>query len=179
MLKAVFCLFPVLAVAADPSGFTVWKASDLKSFQQKLSSKVDAQKVATQNLANYGNHLAMIAHREASGQAELHVTVADVFVVESGEGTVVVGGKIPSQKTTGPGEIRGGNIEGGSKHQVGAGEHAPSSFGRCGKADHLLRCEGRIEVSPSLRGYNRYCEVDECGRFGCFIGLRLRSRYQE
>ncbi len=129
MPKAVVFLLPVIALAADPAGFTVWKASDLKGFEQKLSSKMDAQKVATQNLASFGNHLAMVAHREANGQAELHVTVADVFVIESGEATILVGGKIPSEKTTAPGEIRGPSIQGGSKRAVSAGDivHIPAN----------------------------------------------------
>ncbi len=129
MHKAVVFLLPLMAIAADPAGFTVWKASELKGFEQKLSPKMDAQKVATQNLANFGNHTAMVAHREASGQAELHVKVADVFVIESGEATVVVGGKIPSEKTTAPGEIRGPSIQGGSKHAVSAGDvvHIPAN----------------------------------------------------
>ncbi len=126
---AAALVLPFIALAADPAGFSVWKSSELKGFEQKLAPKMDAQKVATQNLAKYGNHETMVAHREASGLAELHVAVADVFVVESGEATLVVGGKIPAQRTQSAGEIRGASIEGGSKHALAAGDvvHIPAN----------------------------------------------------
>jgi len=129
MLKLLVLFVPVIALAADPAGFTIWKSAELKGYEKKLAPKMDAQKVATQNLSNYGNHLAMVAHREASGQAELHVHTVDVFVIETGEGTVVVGGTIPDGKTTAPGEVRGANVEGGSKHAVAAGDvvHIPAN----------------------------------------------------
>jgi mannose-6-phosphate isomerase-like protein (cupin superfamily) len=129
MLKIAVLLTPAILLAADPAGFTMWKSSELKGFETKLKPKMDAQKIGMQNLANFGNHTAMVVHREASGQAELHVTVADVFVVQSGEGTVVVGGKIPSEKTTAPGEVRGPSVQGGSKHAVSAGDivHIPAN----------------------------------------------------
>src|SRR3954452_21737197 len=98
MRKELVVLFPLIALAADPAGFTIWKSADLKGMEKTLAPKMDAQKVATQQLGKYDTHTTMVAHREASGQAELHVKVADVFVIESGEGTVVVGGKIPDGK---------------------------------------------------------------------------------
>jgi mannose-6-phosphate isomerase-like protein (cupin superfamily) len=130
MFKHLVLFVPLMALAADPAGFIVWKSGELKGMEKKLAPKVDAAKVATQQLGNYGNHSAMVAHREGSGQAELHVKVADVFVIESGEGTVVVGGAIPDGKTTAPGEIRGANVEGGSKHAVAAGDvvHIPANI---------------------------------------------------
>ena len=129
MLKYLVLLIPAAVLAADPAGFVVWKSAELKGMEKKLAPKIDAQKVATQQLENYGNHSTMVAHREGDGQAELHVKVADVFVVQSGEGTVVVGGKIIGEKNTAPGEVRGDTIEGGSKHAVAAGDvvHIPAN----------------------------------------------------
>lgn len=129
MHRALFLLFPLLALAADPAGFGVWKSADLKGIEKKLGPKMDSAKVATESLARYDNHNLSVAHREASGQAEIHVNVTDVFVIESGEGTVVVGGKVPNQRTTAPGEIRGATIEGGSRHAVAAGDvvHIPAN----------------------------------------------------
>lgn len=129
MLKYLVLLIPAVALAADPAGFVVLKSAELKGMEKKLAPKIDAQKVATQQLGSFGNHSMMIAHREGNGQAELHVKVADVFVIESGEGTVVVGGKIIGGKDTGPGEVRGDTIEGGSKHPVAAGDvvHIPAN----------------------------------------------------
>ena len=130
MRKFVFvALIAGAAFAADPAGFALWKSSELKSYEQKLSPKVDAHKVATDRPGTYGNHLAMIAHREGSGEAELHEHQADFFIVESGQGTLVVGGKVVNGRSTGPGEIRGASISGGTKHAIAAGDvaHIPAN----------------------------------------------------
>jgi len=61
--------------------------------------------------------------------AELHEKVTDLFVVQSGEATIVVGGNIIDSRTTAPGEVRGSRIEGGSRHPVAAGDivHIPAN----------------------------------------------------
>ncbi len=120
-------LAAVSLFAAAPAGFKVWKSAELKGLAQKLSPKLDEHKVATEILAKYGNHTLMVAHREGSGQAELHEKQVDIVIVQSGEGTLVVGGAIPNPKTTGPGEIRGEAINGGERNHIAAGDivHIP------------------------------------------------------
>jgi mannose-6-phosphate isomerase-like protein (cupin superfamily) len=115
--------------AGDPAGFKMWKSADLKATQKKLASNLTAQKMASEQFGATGNHSFMIAHREANGEAELHEKVADVFVVESGEGTLVVGGKVVGGKTTAPNEIRGTSIEGGVTKKLGTGDivHIPGN----------------------------------------------------
>jgi mannose-6-phosphate isomerase-like protein (cupin superfamily) len=124
-----FALAAGAACAADPAGVVVWKSAELKGYEQKLAPKIDAHKVATTNLGTFGNHLAMIAHREGTGEAELHERQADFFVVESGEATLVVGGKIVNGRSTGPGEVRGASISGGAKHAIAPGDvvHIPAN----------------------------------------------------
>src|SRR5437588_12341981 len=97
--------------AADPAGFGQWKGAELKSIEKKLAPKIDAHKIASQPLGNYGNHTLSIIHREGSGEAELHETQADLFVVQSGEATLVVGGSVVDPKTTAPNEVRGPSIK--------------------------------------------------------------------
>lgn len=120
-------LYPILAAA--PEGFHIWHPDELKGYAKKLAPKMDANKVATQNLSNYGNHFTMVAHREANGQAEVHTHVADLFVVQSGEGKLVVGGTMVNPKTTQPGEIRAGSIKDGTEVPVAAGDvvHIPAN----------------------------------------------------
>src|SRR5262245_25916489 len=88
--------------AAEPTGFVVWPGTELKGYGRKLAPKVDEKKVATERLAAFGNHSAMIAHREGDGDGEVHETQADIFVVQSGEATLVVGGDLVDGKTTTP-----------------------------------------------------------------------------
>jgi len=108
--------------AADPAGFAQWKGSELKEAGRKLAPKINQQKVATEVLSNWGNHNLMVAHREGSGEAELHETQADVFIVQSGEASLVVGGTVVDPKTTAPHEVRGPSIKDGVTKQLGPGD---------------------------------------------------------
>ena len=115
-------------IAADPPGFVIWPAAELKDYGKRLAPKMNEKKVAAERLAEFGNHLAMIAHREADGEAELHETQADVFVVQSGTATLVVGGEMVNGRNTGPGEVRAPSIKGGERKPLGAGDvvHIPA-----------------------------------------------------
>ncbi len=118
-LLAAACALP----AAAPAGFHYWTPAELKAFSKSLAPKIDAQKVATASLGSYGsNYLFMIAHREGSGQAEYHLTQSDIFVVETGGGTLVYGGKMVDAKTTAPGEMRGPSIAGGLEKPLAPGD---------------------------------------------------------
>lgn len=127
-LLAVLASAVLPLLAAEPAGFVVWSGSELKGYAQKLAPKINEQKVASERLATFGNHLAMIAHREGDGEAELHETQADLFVVQGGEATLVVGGEVVDAKATAPGEVRGPSIRGGQLRPLGAGDivHIPA-----------------------------------------------------
>jgi len=117
----------LLAVAAatpagDPAGFFVWKSGELKGFSKSLAPKIDAKKVATQQLAAFGNYSFMVAHREGPGEAEYHATQADIFFVQTGEATLVYGGNLVDGKTTAPNEMRAPSISGGMEKKIAAGD---------------------------------------------------------
>ena len=113
--------------AGDPAGFNLWKSADLKGAAGRLHPKIDAKKVAAETLADWGNHRIMVAHREGNGEAEWHEKQADIFIAQSGEATLVYGGKVVDGKTTAPGEIRGPSIAGGLRKKVSPGDvvHIP------------------------------------------------------
>lgn len=108
--------------AAPPDGVVHWPASALKGYAGKLRSKMNELKVATEQLGDFGRHSVMVAYREATGEAEIHENMTDIFVVQSGEATLVTGGKVVAAKSTGPGEIRGRSIEGGASRKIGPGD---------------------------------------------------------
>lgn len=127
-----------LLLAADPPGFVHFRAADLKGLEQKLAGKIDPKlKAASESLGKFSNHSFALAHREASGEAELHEMQTDIFVVESGEAKLVVGGKVAGARTTAPGEVRGPSIEGGRGMKVATGDiiHIPA------KVPHQLLVE--------------------------------------
>jgi mannose-6-phosphate isomerase-like protein (cupin superfamily) len=115
------------ALAADPTGFNHWTSAGLKALSKSLASKINAQKLAGQPLASYGNHGAAVSHREGDGVAELHENQNDIFVVQTGEATLVVGGEIVDPKPSGAGEVRGPSIRNGVKKVLKPGDivHIP------------------------------------------------------
>ena len=84
--------------------------------------------MASQQLANWGNHTMMTAHREVDGEAEFHENQADIFIAQSGEAVVEIGGSVDSPRTTAAGEIRGPSITGATRNAVKAGDilHIPA-----------------------------------------------------
>jgi mannose-6-phosphate isomerase-like protein (cupin superfamily) len=124
----IVLIMAAAALTADaPKGFEHWSSAELQGFERTLGPKINAQKIATQPLGSYGNHNFLMAHREGSGEAELHETQNDVMVVESGEATLVVGGTVVDPRITAPHEIRGPSIRGGEKVALAAGDvvHIP------------------------------------------------------
>ena len=124
-MKAVLTalLFAAVALpAGDPPGFSLWKSAELKAFSKSLAPKIDAKKVATQPIPGFGNYSFIVAHREGPGEAEYHETQSDLFVVQSGEATLVYGGKLVDGKTTAPNEMRAPSIAGGMEKKISAGD---------------------------------------------------------
>lgn len=122
------------AAAQAPAGqapagrVLVWKAAEIGEKGKALAKKVDAQKVASEIVATDGNRTFMVAHREGSGQAELHDTQADIMMISAGQVTMVYGGRIVEGRTTAPGETRGASITGGTEVALGPGDvlHIPA-----------------------------------------------------
>jgi mannose-6-phosphate isomerase-like protein (cupin superfamily) len=127
LLLLALLVVPLVAVnsqAPAPSGFEHWTPADLQAASKTLAEKAasDAHHAATKTLSDYANDLYLLAHREADGQVELHETQADLFVVESGSATLVVGGKLLNGETVAPHEKRNGTIQGGTRHKLNAGD---------------------------------------------------------
>jgi mannose-6-phosphate isomerase-like protein (cupin superfamily) len=129
LLAAGFLVVPVLA--ADPGGFAMWKQEELKQRDQALSKKVGADHSARETLADYGDHRFRLLYRDADGLPEQHDNTVDVVIVQSGEGTLVLGGKMINPKAgPGPGEYVGTGIEGGERHALAPGDlvHIPAKI---------------------------------------------------
>jgi uncharacterized RmlC-like cupin family protein len=129
MKKTFLMLVPVLTViAAAPAGYDHWTAEQFRTRQEVLR-KTMKNGLASETLGHWGNHLLLQTHREAiSGQAELHEKQADLIVVQSGQATIIIGGKVVNGNTTAPNEIRGTSIEGGERQALKAGDvvHVPA-----------------------------------------------------
>jgi len=116
----------VAVFAADPEGFAMYKAADIKA--RAAAAKLDENKAGLDRVATWGNHGLLIVRREGDGAVEIHETQVDVITVVSGEGTLVVGGTMPDGKTTAPNELRGKIINGGVRKPMAVGDvfHIPA-----------------------------------------------------
>src|SRR6266704_186194 len=108
MKKTILLFVPVfMAVAAVPAGYEHWTAEQFRRREEALH-KTMKDGLASETLGHWGNHLLLKTRRESSsGQAELHEKQADLIVVQSGQATIIIGGKIVNGKTTATNEIRG------------------------------------------------------------------------
>lgn len=73
-------------------------------------------------LVNAGAYQVHASHRDAAGQAEVHVHETDIIYVLKGRATFVTGGAVVDPKQTGEGEIRGASIAGGETRELAPGD---------------------------------------------------------
>jgi mannose-6-phosphate isomerase-like protein (cupin superfamily) len=130
MMKALlFCLFalalPLLtAQETVPEGFQHWTADSLKQLDQtlKVEAGKNAHHIGMQRLGDFPNDTFMLSRREADGIVEWHETQADIFFVQSGSATLLVGGTVVGGETVEPHEKRNGTIQGGIRRKLSAGD---------------------------------------------------------
>ena len=150
-------LIPLLCMVGEesiPAGFEYWSAASLKQVGQTLSQEAakDSHHLAVRQLSDFPNELFLLGRREADGQVEWHETQADVFVVQSGSATLLVGGTMINGETVAPHEKRNGSIQGGVRQKLSAGDivHIPA------RVPHQLLLDGAHEFTYfviKVKGY--------------------------
>jgi mannose-6-phosphate isomerase-like protein (cupin superfamily) len=107
-----------------PEGFQHWNTGSLKTLGQTLNSEAtsDPHHFAVKQLADFPNEAFLLVHREADGQVEWHETQIDIFFVQSGSATLIVGGTYSNGETVAPHEKRNGTIQGGARQKLSAGD---------------------------------------------------------
>lgn len=126
---AALLVAPVFA--AEVPGFGLWKTAELRQRDEALSKNVGPDHSARETLADYNDHRFRLLYRDGDGFPEQHDNIVDVVFVQSGEGTLLLGGKmINSKGTSGSGEYVGTGIQGGERHLLGAGDvvHIPAKI---------------------------------------------------
>ena len=128
----VFWLLGVLAitlvmVSAEekvPEGFQHWTGASLKDLEQALKSEADASAhhMSVRALGDFPQDKFMLSRRQTDGMPEWHENQADVFFVQSGSATLVVGGTLVGAESTEPHEKRNGIIQGGVRQKLSAGD---------------------------------------------------------
>lgn len=77
--------------------------------------------IGTHFIYRKDSYLQELIYRDASGVPEVHANWADHFVVTEGEATLIVGGTVTNPRESGPGEIRGTAITGGTQYAMTPG----------------------------------------------------------
>jgi mannose-6-phosphate isomerase-like protein (cupin superfamily) len=117
----------LLMVSAEekmPDGFQQWTGASLKDLEQTLKTEADASShhMSVRRLADFPQDTFMLSRRQADGVVEWHENQADVFFVQSGSATLLVGGTMVGGEVTEPHEKRNGTIQGGIKRKLSAGD---------------------------------------------------------
>ena len=107
-----------------PDGFQQWTGASLKELEQTLKTEADASShhMSVRRLADFPQDTFMLSRRQADGVVEWQENQADVFFVQSGSATLLVGGTLVSGEVTEPHEKRNGTIQGGIKRKLSAGD---------------------------------------------------------
>jgi mannose-6-phosphate isomerase-like protein (cupin superfamily) len=116
--------------AADPAGFAIWKANELKEHDAALSKHVADDHSSRETLADYGDHRFRMLYRDADGNPEQHDAIIDIVMVQSGAGTLIMGGTMIGKRGTNNGEWLGTRLDGGERHPIGPGDiiHIPAGI---------------------------------------------------
>ena len=148
LLACMLAALPILFAAPQtsvPDGFEHWTNSALQPVVQHLSvqAAADPHRFAVQQLADFPNESFLLVHREADGPPEWHETQIDIFFVQSGSATLVLGGTYVNGETVAPHEKRNGTIEGGTRQKLNAGDvvRIPA------RVPHQLLLEGAREFT--------------------------------
>jgi hypothetical protein len=78
--------------AADPPGFALWKAANLKGHDAALATHIGDDHSSRETLADYTSHRFRMLYRDGDGNPEQHDAIIDIVFVESGEGTHIPAG---------------------------------------------------------------------------------------
>ena len=73
-------------------------------------------------LASGSDYIVSISRRDKGGSSEVHEDETDTFYIMEGSATFVTGGTLEGAKNTGPGQIRGTGIKGGTTHMLSKGD---------------------------------------------------------
>ena len=105
------------AAAQAPEEGRYVSAAELRAMVAKT-----ANGLATAPIPTGPGATVLMARRDSPGEGVVHDRLNDDFVVQSGQATVKVGGKLTGQRQTAPGEWRGGTIAGGHSYQLAPGD---------------------------------------------------------
>ena len=119
LIVAVLCC-AAAAAGADKSKVQFVPASKL--LEEIRKAPEEAPNVGVLTYLSTPNYSAIFVRRPKPELAELHTKQMDIWYVVEGSGTLVTGGSLVDRRDTGPGEVRGRSISGGTVRHVAKGD---------------------------------------------------------
>ena len=141
------------AIETDPPGFVLWTELELSQRNSQLGRTIRPDGSSRETLADYvtpaGSHRFRFIRRDRDGLPEQHDNIEDYVYIQSGQGTIQVGGQMLGRR----GDL-GTEIVGGSRYAVGAGDvlRIPAGIPHAylvGDAGHITYVLVRV---PAFRG---------------------------
>lgn len=138
-LRALYIYLPLLVAAAcmllwmearaqtmQPDHWSTAQLLERARHLQQLAAAGDGS--ASETIARYPQHQAILVFRNRSGVGELHQHIADLFYILDGHATLLTGGELVDPKTIGPGEIRAASVKAGASQELRPGDifHIPA-----------------------------------------------------
>jgi len=94
-----------------PDFILIDKAHQMKS-EAMLKTKMNKFYMANEDFIKNENIEMHLNHKEGTAESEIHEHFAEFQIILTGEGAMMLGGKVVNAKTTSPDEIRGTALEG-------------------------------------------------------------------
>jgi mannose-6-phosphate isomerase-like protein (cupin superfamily) len=142
LLAVIFCTVVAVSAFGQAKPAEYHSASGLKQQFGKLAADAKAKNSGSTgaDLGAYENHALKLSYRRGSGQAEVHVHLADVMFVTGGSATIVTGGTLVDANNENENEVKGKSIDGGTRQVLSQGDviHIPA-----GTPHQLLLDQGK------------------------------------
>lgn len=119
------CGSAVQLSAGNASGVTFVPAQKLLP----VVAKVPDSGIALKTYLSEPGYSATLVRRTRAGSAEVHRNISDVWYVIDGAGTLVTEGTLVGAHESGPGELRGERISGGTSRRIAKGDLIAISAG--------------------------------------------------
>jgi len=113
---------PAMAQESVPPGLFMNQAGIEQTIALLASRIKPDQAIMGQPLIGLGSYRATLEYRQAPSGAAIHEAEAEYFQVVEGSGTLVTGGTLQGAHRTGPVQIAGTSIIGGSMRPVTKGD---------------------------------------------------------
>jgi mannose-6-phosphate isomerase-like protein (cupin superfamily) len=106
----------------NPTDFTSAATIHEQAAKLLAQAKASPDGLAQLRLDTYPGHNVTLTVRVKSGGGEMHSNWSDLFIVISGEATVITGGKVENSVSKPDGEFRGTKVVGGTGQTLHVGD---------------------------------------------------------